>query len=170
MAKYPPIQIVDDKDEPIGEASMQEAHDEGLLHRIVLVVVKDENGRILLQKRGLTMATNPGRWDVSAAGHVDAGEDYLTAAKRELKEEIGIEGADLRETAYYFSEDKYEERKLNRFRKIYITHVPSDTRFDINKEEVIEVQWFTPEELKRLLVKDPGVLNDDFGEVITHIL
>jgi 16S rRNA (adenine1518-N6/adenine1519-N6)-dimethyltransferase len=32
----------------------------------------------------------PERWDSSAAGHVDAGEDYLTAAVREIGEELGI--------------------------------------------------------------------------------
>ena len=35
----------------------------------------------------------PGRWDSSCSGHVDAGEDYDFAAARELREELGLDGA-----------------------------------------------------------------------------
>jgi len=38
----------------------------------------------------LSKDENPGYWDTSSAGHVDSGEDYLTAANRELQEELGI--------------------------------------------------------------------------------
>ena len=38
---------------------------------------------------------HPGVWDSSAAGHLDAGEDYATAARRELQEELGITDAPL---------------------------------------------------------------------------
>ncbi|MFM2381971.1 MAG: hypothetical protein RLZZ76_738 [Candidatus Parcubacteria bacterium] len=38
----------------------------------------------------------PGRWDNSAAGHVDAGEDYSRAVLREAEEEIGVRGITVR--------------------------------------------------------------------------
>ena len=33
----------------------------------------------------------PGLWDVAAAGHIEIGEEPLTAALREIKEELGLE-------------------------------------------------------------------------------
>src|SRR5258708_3076322 len=119
MTQYLPIQIVNDKDEPIGEASMDEAHSHGLLHPIVMVKVVDVKGNILLQKRGPKVATHPNHWDISSAGHVDAGEEYLEAARRELQEEIGLKDVELTKLGYFRSNDIFQGRILNRFKTIY---------------------------------------------------
>ena len=42
---------------------------------------------------------HPSAWDSSAAGHLDAGEDYNTAAIRELEEELGIIDTEVEEIA-----------------------------------------------------------------------
>jgi len=52
--------------------------------------VFNRHGDLWLQKRSLRKDKNPGVWDSSVSGHLDAGEDYLTAAIRELGEEIGV--------------------------------------------------------------------------------
>ena len=77
--KHPPIQLVDEEDNPTKGSSMQAAHQKGLRHRVVVVLVEDDTGRVLLQKRSDKVSTYKNSWDVSAAGHVDYGEDYLTA-------------------------------------------------------------------------------------------
>jgi len=53
--------------------------------------VLNRNGDLYLQKRSRLKDMNPGVWDSSVSGHLDAGEDYLQAAVRELGEEIGID-------------------------------------------------------------------------------
>jgi 16S rRNA (adenine1518-N6/adenine1519-N6)-dimethyltransferase len=53
--------------------------------------VLNRNGDLWLQKRSLRKDKNHGLWDSSVSGHLDAGEDYATAALRELGEEIGID-------------------------------------------------------------------------------
>lgn len=83
-------------------------HREGLWHRIAVVVVLDGNNRILLQQRSERKQTNPGKWDVAAAGHVDAGEDALTTAVREMEEEVGITASDLEFLLSYAKESQYE--------------------------------------------------------------
>ncbi len=45
---------------------------------------------ILLQKRSATKDSYPGCYDISSAGHLPAGSDYLQSALRELEEELGI--------------------------------------------------------------------------------
>lgn len=134
-----------------------------------MVSVRDPEGRLLLQKRTDKVLANKNRWDISAAGHVDAGEDYLTAAKRETFEEIGVKADSLKEVAYYHANEVLDDRKLNRFIKIYEITVPADTNFTIDTYEVSEVRWFTIEELKRLLVTNPEELNHDFAIVLDKI-
>ncbi len=87
--------VVDGEDRVIGRAPRREVHARGLLHRATHVLVHDARGRIFLQRRSLSKDTFPDRWDSSCTGHLDAGEDYLTAARRELGEELGWHDAAL---------------------------------------------------------------------------
>ena len=53
------------------------------------VILENQDGLFLVQKRSDTKATRPGQWDITA-GAVDAGETSLDGALREAKEEIGL--------------------------------------------------------------------------------
>ncbi len=82
--------VVDEQDNVLRQATRKEVHDNGLIHRAVHVLVFNKKHDCLLQQRSLLKDRHPGVWDSSAAGHLDAGEDYDTAARRELEEELGI--------------------------------------------------------------------------------
>lgn len=47
--------------------------------------------QLLLQKRSLEKDSYPGCYDISSAGHIPAGVDFIPSALRELKEELGLE-------------------------------------------------------------------------------
>src|SRR5882724_4390992 len=83
--------VVNERDEVIGQNLRREVHRLGLRHRAVHVLVFNRRGELFLQKRSMTKDTFPGAWDSSASGHVDSGEDYDACAIRELREEIGLE-------------------------------------------------------------------------------
>ena len=68
----------------------QKVHEEGLWHKIACVFIINSKGEVLMQKRSEFKMTNPNGWTCSASGHVDAGENALTGALRELEEEIGL--------------------------------------------------------------------------------
>ncbi len=87
--------VVDEQDKVLRQATRREVHDNNLIHRAVHILVFNKNHDCLLQKRSMFKDRHPGVWDSSAAGHLDAGEDYTTAAHRELREELGIENARL---------------------------------------------------------------------------
>ncbi len=87
--------VVDENDCVVRQATRREVHDNDLIHRAVHVLVFNKNHDCLLQKRSMLKDRHPGVWDSSAAGHLDAGEDYESAARRELSEELGINDARL---------------------------------------------------------------------------
>lgn len=82
--------VVDREDRVIGAAPRGEVHGNNLLHRAVHILLWNDAGEVFLQKRSRRKDRHPGCWDSSAAGHVDAGEEYDATAARELEEELGI--------------------------------------------------------------------------------
>jgi isopentenyl-diphosphate delta-isomerase type 1 len=83
--------VVNERDEVIGQAPRSQVHREGLKHRAVHVLVFDRQGRVFLQKRSMKKDCFPGTWDSSASGHLDTGEDYDACALREVREELGVQ-------------------------------------------------------------------------------
>ena len=83
--------VVDEGDKVVGSQPREMVHVNNLRHRAVHILITNAAGELFLQKRSIWKDKNPGRWDSSCAGHVDAGESYEKAAHRELHEEIGIE-------------------------------------------------------------------------------
>jgi 16S rRNA (adenine1518-N6/adenine1519-N6)-dimethyltransferase len=82
--------VVDEMDRLVGAAPRSEVHGDNLRHRAVHILIFARNGDLLLQKRSPWKDRHPLVWDSSAAGHVNAGEEYDFAAARELEEELGI--------------------------------------------------------------------------------
>ncbi len=161
--------LVDDNDQVIGRATRNQVHgNPKLLHRVVHVLVFDSLGRIYLQKRADDKDVQPGKWDTSVGGHVDAGEDRETAALRELSEELGIPGTgaapNLKLLHSYRHENEYESELVTTWITrwdgpvfIQLSEI-SDGRFweleeiDLLSSRVPDSGFFTPnflDEIKR---------------------
>ncbi|MFN2475424.1 MAG: 16S rRNA (adenine(1518)-N(6)/adenine(1519)-N(6))-dimethyltransferase RsmA [Chthoniobacterales bacterium] len=82
--------VVDSEDRVVGDAPRAQVHANNFTHRAVHILLFNDSGDLLLQKRSRLKDRHPVVWDSSAAGHVDAGEDYDEAAARELQEELGV--------------------------------------------------------------------------------
>ncbi|HTH72365.1 MAG TPA: NUDIX domain-containing protein [Candidatus Pristimantibacillus sp.] len=152
---YPPVVIVDEQDRPIGTAMLREAWAKALRYRVVAVLVEDEAGRILLQKRAAGMEIDPGRWDISVGGHVDEGQTYESAAAAELHEELGLGGLTLRPIGVEFFSEESQDRHMNNFLKVFKVVISGQTEFRLGQTEVSDAQWFTPEEFAALLRDHP---------------
>lgn len=72
--------------EIIGSVDRHEAHSKGLWHASIHLWITDVSGNLLFQRRANWVRNFPGKWDISAAGHISVGEDGL----RELSEELGV--------------------------------------------------------------------------------
>ncbi len=62
---------------------------EGRFHKVVHIWIQNSNGELLMQKRSDTVDNCPGEW-ATTGGSVQAGEEPLVTAVRELSEELGL--------------------------------------------------------------------------------
>ncbi len=147
--------VVDSDDKVVGQATRGEVHAKGLLHRSVHILVFNSRGELFLQKRTMTKDENPGFWDSSAAGHVNAGEDYLTSAHRELMEELGISGK-----LQFFRKFAACEGTLWEHVETYLC--TTDQKITINPREISEGRFWPVSTLEKSIHDDPGQFTSTF--------
>lgn len=83
--------LVDRNDSEIGAMEKMEAHEKGLLHRAFSVLLFNNEGKILLQKRARHKYHSANLWTNTCCSHPQPGEDTQDAARRRLREEMGID-------------------------------------------------------------------------------
>ena len=137
--------VVDEDDNVIGAASREECHSNAkLIHRSVYIFLVNSRGEILIQRRSVNKDLYPGFYTASATGHVNYGEDYDIAAKRELREELGVD-APLRRLCKVKSFSDVE-REIS---MIYVCRYDGPIRFDRN--EIDEVVFMSIDDIERSL-------------------
>jgi len=132
------LEIVDKQGQVTGSARRSVLHsDPSLIHRVVHVLVFNNNRDLLIQKRSMNKDVAPGKWDTSVGGHINPGEDPLAAAQREMMEELGITGPVPLEFLYtYLFTNHCESELVSSFRCVY------DGAIAFNRDEIDEVQWW----------------------------
>lgn len=120
----------------------------GLYHLGVHIWPMNSRGEFLVQKRSMAVQWKPGMWAVTG-GSAIAGEDALTAARRELREELGYDAAEdeLRRIACL--------RRTNSFCNVFTfrTDRPEED-FVLQKEEVCAVRWCDADRLLRMVAEN----------------
>ena len=150
--------VIDKDGNPTGETvTREQAHTEGIPHRTAHIwILRKKEGRIqeLLQKRSKNKDSFPGMFDTSSAGHIQAGDEPLESALRELEEELGIHATpEQLHFAGTFPISFAKEFHGKMFRDeesafVYIFNEPVNTdELILQTEEVESVQWFDLEEV-----------------------
>lgn len=141
-------------------ASKDDVFGKGLLHGASHVWIwrKVETGvEVLLQKRAPNKRTWPNLYDISAAGHIDLGEDPLTAAIREAAEEIGmtVPAQDLVLISLQRMHiDAGNGNIENELQWVYLLELSESVDFKIQESEVASVEWKSLEALRTETVQD----------------
>lgn len=135
--------LVDEKNNVLGTMPKKEAHKRKTpLHRAFSVFIFNKKGELLLQKRSYRKKTWPGVWSNSCCGHPALGEKNERAAKRRIKEELGLKVKNIKEIApyrYKFSKNGIMENEICPIIVVLLKRNPEKIKFD--KKEVEGVRW-----------------------------
>ncbi|MFC1523852.1 NUDIX hydrolase YfcD [Thermodesulfobacteriota bacterium] len=143
------ITIVDEQNRVIDAVPRHEMRAKGLIHRATYILVFNSAEQLFVQKRTLTKDIYPGHYDIAAGGVVLAGESYEVSARRELAEELGIDGVDLQilfDTFYDGDDNKVWGRVFS---------CNYDGRMVLQEEEVESGQFMSLKEVHELAEHQP---------------
>jgi isopentenyldiphosphate isomerase len=154
--------VVDAQDRVVGREYRREIHRRGLRHRAIHIFWLRADGQLCLQRRSYAKDNCPGLLSTSCAGHVDSGEDYLPAAVRELREELGVSvpPADLHEIDYAPSHPELGHE----FVRAYLLR--GDFTVTVAAFEVDSVLWRTPAETAAWAATEPEVFSTPLGHLL----
>ena len=143
--------VVNERDEVVGQNTRREVHRLGLKHRAVHVLVFNSRGETFLQKRSMTKDREPGKWDSSSSGHVDSGEDYDACAVRELREEIGLTAAQAPARLFKIAACPETDAEF-----VWVYRCQAEGPFQLHPDEIERGGWFAPEKITHWIAEKPG--------------
>ena len=152
----PLIAVADENDETISTHLRGTPLKPNHYPMIAAVLLFNSKGNLILQKVAAHKKWG-GLWTYSAAGHVDAGENYIVAAQRELKEEMGINTIIEREMTSF---PIIREGRKTAYHHVFVVH--SDDKIIPDKNEVDEVREISLHDLKCEVAKNPEHFFDGF--------
>ena len=150
--------LVDKNDNPIGKEEKVKCHlPNGKLHRAFTALIFNGDGKLLLTKRSEGKMLWPNDWDGTVASHPRESETYVSSAERRMPEEIGI-------TCKMNYVNKFEYhvpyKNIGSENEICGTLIGTVDSFDessLIKNEISEVKWINPDELKDELEQNKDV-------------
>lgn len=137
-----------DKDNSIvGSISRGRAHNTaGIFYRTIYVLVFNDQGEVLIQKRSPSKDLYPNCWDLSVGGHVNFGKSYLETAVREVGEELGITINEI--DLVRKGEVLVKLPNAGEYFNIFEYTLNSNQVISINSEEIGKTKWMTIENIK----------------------
>ena len=157
--------IVDDRDEVVGQMPRREVHRLGLKHRATHILVFNARGECFLQQRSLAKDCSPGLWDSSASGHLDTGETYDACAVRELGEELGI-ASSVKPVRLF----KVEASSATGHEFCWVYRLDHEGPLQLQASEVRGGAWFTPEAIIQWIARRPSDFSGAFLRIWAEIV
>ena len=145
--------LVDSQDNELGIMEKLEAHEKGLLHRAFSIFIFNSKGEMLIQQRAYSKYHSPGLWTNACCSHPAQNETILEAAKRRLREELGM--STFLVDAFHF---EYRETFENNLTEHELDHVLvgyCDENPKLNPIEACAFRWIAMKDLFLELESNP---------------
>ena len=155
--------VVDTSDNVVATAPRWQVHAEGLRHRashIIIYCQSPQGRKLLLQKRSANKDLYPNLYTTSCSGHVDSGEDYNTAAVREMFEETGLK-VKISELTPICKISPCAETG-NEFTQVYEFYCAENTNFSPPPSEVEKLEWILLDDFFKLTKTNPELFTPSF--------
>ena len=150
MEEY--VILVDQDDNPIGKEDKVKCHlPNGKLHRAFTALIFNGDGKLLLTKRSEGKMLWPNYLDGTVASHPRESETYVSSAERRMPEEIGISCKMNYVNKFEYHVPYKDIGSENEICGTLIGTVDSFDNSRMIKDEISEVKWINPDELKNEL-------------------
>jgi isopentenyldiphosphate isomerase len=149
------LDVVDENDNFVEVRTRGEIHARGLMHRAVHILVFNGRGEVFLQLRSMQKDEQPGKWDSSAAGHVDSGEEYEACALREIGEELGISAPPPLEVMF-----KLPATARTGYEHCMVYRCEFDGPLELDADEIAGGRWLSPAEMDRRVAAADAQMTD----------
>ena len=158
--------LVDESNRATGHAGKTVVHRTGLLHRAFSIFVVDARGRMLLQQRSRKKYHSGGLWANSCCGHPRPGERTVTAARRRLGEELGVDSVLSFGFFARYQAELDDGMRENEFVYVYFGRLESEPR--PTPDEVADVEMLSIAEIRRRLKSKPDEFTAWFRHYFIH--
>jgi isopentenyl-diphosphate delta-isomerase type 1 len=156
------LDIVSEEDIVVGKETRKKVHEIGLWHRGVHVFLFNDKDEMLIQKRSANRTSSPSLLDCSVSEHVQAGENYLNAAIRGLKEELGIENVELRQLVKFKMNYGINDNEIS---VIYEGKIESQ-QINFDRVEIEEIFYMNMDEIKEKTQTDKSLFCNWFVQMM----
>lgn len=146
--------VVDEHNNVIGKEKRSTIHSKGLFHRAVSIFIFNSKGAVFLQKRSQQKSICPLKWDLSAAESLKAGETYLQAAERGLKEELNVIAKLSKLRDAHLQKNEYFDGEIKDFEFVELHKAVYDGEIVVDKEEVADGRFFWIDDVQRMIEDD----------------
>jgi isopentenyl-diphosphate delta-isomerase len=148
------VVLVDESDAELGTLEKQRAHAEGRLHRALSVFVMNSQGEMLLQRRAPAKYHSGGLWTNACCSHPRPGEPVALAARRRLREEMGIDCALQPAFAFTYRADVGDGLVEHEFDHVFLARYDGEPA--PSADEVDGWRWARVEQLADEVAAAPG--------------
>lgn len=142
------LDLVNENDEIIGRKPRSAIYQERLSNfRVVNAFVVNSKGQLWIPQRGYNKKNFSGALDFSMGGHVESGESYDIAFKRETREELGIDIAAINYRPLGKLSPKRD--RVASFMQVYEILMEQTPKY--NPDDFINSYWLYPHELQAMI-------------------
>ena len=154
MEEY--FDVLDENGNKTGKTKLRSlVHRDGDWHKAVHIWIVNDKNEVLLQKRSPNKDSHPNMWDISSAGHLSAGDDSISGAIREIKEELGVDisANQLQLIGTRKKIGNYTSTFINsEFNDVYLLRLSLDLScITLQEEEVSEVKYVPLKEFRNMI-------------------